>query len=148
MNLKIKYLRDNLPELFSKGGDSGYDIRAAIDESWIIPARSIATIPAGICLELEDYPQDDFCSAEIQIRPRSGLTQNGIIAQLGTVDSSYRGEIKVNVMNFNDMDVEIKPLDRIAQIVICPIFKPKVVKCDELGETTRGAKGFGSSGKE
>ena len=148
MKLKVKYLRNNLNELFSKDGDSGYDIRAAIDESWIIPAKSIATIPAGICLELENYPQNDFYSAEIQIRPRSGLTQNGIIAQFGTVDASYRGEIKVNVMNFNDMDVEIKPLDRIAQIVICPIFKPEVIKCDELSETSRGAKGFGSSGKE
>ncbi len=148
MKLKVKYLRNDLPELVSKDGDSGYDIRAAIDESWIIPAKSIATIPAGICLELENYPQNDFCSAEIQIRPRSGLTKNGIIAQLGTVDASYRGEIKVNVMNFNDIDMEIKPLDRIAQIVICPIFKPEVIKCDELGETIRGAKGFGSSGKE
>lgn len=148
MKLKVKYLRNNVPEIFSKDGDSGYDIRAAIDESWIIPAKSIATIPAGICLEIEDCTQHDFCSFEIQIRPRSGLTKNGIIAQFGTVDASYRGEIKVNVMNFNDIDMEIKPLDRIAQIVICPIFKPEVIKCDELGETARGAKGFGSSGKE
>ncbi len=148
MKLKVKYLRNDLPELFSKDGDSGYDIRAAIDESWIIPAKSIATIPAGICLELENYPQNNFCSAEIQIRPRSGLTKNGIIAQFGTLDASYRGEIKVNVMNFNDMDVEIKPLDRIAQIVICPIFKPEVIQCEELSETARGENGFGSSGKE
>ena len=147
MKLKVKYLRNDLPELFSDEGDSGYDIRAAIDESWIIPAKSMATIPAGICLELENYPQNDFCSVEIQIRPRSGLTKNGIIAQLGTVDVSYRGEIKVNLMNFGDNDYEIKSGDRIAQIVICPVYKPLIESVTELSDTERGEKGFGSSGK-
>lgn len=148
MKLKIKYLKKNLPEVVSKNGDSGYDIRAAIDESMIIPARGIATIPSGICLEVTDYPQENNMSVEIQIRPRSGMTKNGIVAQLGTVDASYRGELKANVFNFNDFDVEIKPLDRIAQIVICPIYKPEPISVDELSTTERGDKGFGSSGKQ
>ena len=147
MKLNVKYLNSNLPILASKDGDSGYDIRASIDKALIIPARGIATIPAGICIEVSNYPTENNMSVEIQIRPRSGMTKNGIVAQLGTVDASYRGELKVNVFNFNDQDVEIKPFDRIAQIVICPIYKPEVYQVESLSETERGDKGFGSSGK-
>lgn len=146
MKLKVKYINKNLPKLVSNDGDSGYDIRASIDETLIIPARGIATIPAGICLEATDYPTQNHMSVEIQIRPRSGMTKKGIVAQLGTVDVSYRGEIKANVFNFNDHDVRIEPLDRIAQIVVCPIYKPEVAETDDLSETQRGDKGFGSSG--
>lgn len=146
MQLKVKYLNPSLPPLTSKDGDSGYDIRAAIDESFVVPAKSIACIPAGICLELTDYPAENGWSAEIQIRPRSGLTKDGVIAQLGTVDVSYRGEIKVNIMNFNDHAVEIKPLERIAQIVVCPVYKPEVCPAEALTDTARGGNGFGSSG--
>lgn len=144
--MNIKYLDKNLPPLCSKDGDSGYDIRAVIETTLLIPARGIATIPAGFCVELVDYPTDKNLSAEIQIRPRSGMTKKGIVAQLGTVDVSYRGEIKVNVFNFNDYPVEIAPYDRIAQIVVCPIYKPEVCEVDNLSETERGEKGFGSSG--
>jgi dUTP pyrophosphatase len=147
MKLNVKYLNSNLPILASKDGDSGYDIRASIDKALTIPARGIATIPAGICIEVSNYPTENNMSVEIQIRPRSGMTKNGIVAQLGTVDASYRGELKVNVFNFNDQDVEIKPFDRIAQIVICPIYKPEVYQVESLSETERGDKGFGSSGK-
>ncbi len=147
MKLNVKYLNPNLPMLASKNGDSGYDIRASIDKALTIPARGIATIPAGICIEVSNYPTENNMSVEIQIRPRSGMTKNGIVAQLGTVDASYRGELKVNVFNFNDHDVEIKPFDRIAQIVICPIYKPEVYQVESLSETERGDKGFGSSGK-
>ena len=147
MKLNVKYLNHDLPLLSSNDGDSGYDIRASINESLIISARGIATIPTGICLEVCDYPTENNMSVEIQIRPRSGMTKNGIVAQLGTVDVSYRGELKVNVFNFNDHEVEIKPFDRIAQIVIWPVYKQEVCKVDILSETERGDKGFGSSGK-
>ena len=147
MKLNVKYLNKNLPQITSKDGDSGYDIRASIDESLIIPARGIATVPAGICVEVCDYPTENNMSVEIQIRPRSGMTKNGIVAQLGTVDASYRGELKVNVFNFNEHEIEIRPFDRIAQIVVCPVYKPEVYQVDRLSETERGDKGFGSSGK-
>ncbi len=147
MKMCVKYLNKNLPLLTSKDGDSGYDIRAAIDEPISIPAMGIATVPAGFCLEITDYPTENNLSVEIQIRPRSGMTKNGIVAQLGTVDVSYRGEFKVNVFNFNNHPVEIAPFDRIAQIVVCPVYKPEVCSVEELSETERGAKGFGSSGK-
>lgn len=147
MKMRVKYLNKNLPLLTSKDGDSGYDIRAAIDKTLIIPSNGIATIPAGFCLEITDYPKDNNMSVEIQIRPRSGMTKNGIVAQLGTVDVSYRGEFKVNIFNFNNHPVEIAPFDRIAQIVVCPVYKPVVETVEILSETERGEKGFGSSGK-
>lgn len=146
MKLKIKYLNPNLPEITSQEGDSGYDLRADIKDPLTIAPLGIATIPAGICVELNDCNFKDSCSAELQIRPRSGLTAKGIVAQLGTVDISYRGEIKINIFNFNNHEVVIQPFDRIAQMVVCPIFKPEVVKVEELGETARGNNGFGSSG--
>lgn len=147
MKLRVKYLNKNLPKLCSKEGDSGYDIRASIEQPLIIPARGIALVPAGICLEVTDYPKENNLSVEIQIRPRSGMTKNGIVAQLGTVDASYRGELKILVYNFNDHEVEIMPLDRLAQIVICPVYKPEVIEAEELSDTERGGNGFGSSGK-
>lgn len=146
MKLKIKYLNSNLPEITSKEGDSGYDLRADIKEPVTIDPFGIATIPAGIRVELSDYELPSGCSVEIQIRARSGLTAKGIVAQLGTVDASYRGDIKIILFNFNSHEVTINPMDRIAQMVVCPIFKPKIEACDELNDTLRGDKGFGSSG--
>ena len=146
MKLNVCYLYKDLPPLCSKEGDSGYDLRAAIDEPLTIKSRGIATIPAGVAIEVTDYPTADNMSVEIQIRPRSGLTKNGIVAQLGTVDVSYRGELKVNVYNFNDHDVVVQPFDRIAQMVICPIYKPEPFMVESLSETDRGSNGFGSSG--
>ena len=146
MKMNVKYLNKDLPKLSSDLYDSGYDIRASIVEPLVIKPRSIATIPTGFSLEITDYPTQNNMSVEIQIRPRSGLTKEGIVAQLGTVDVSYRGEFMVNVYNFNDHEVVIEPFDRIAQIVVCPIFKPEIVEVDNLSETLRGNKGFGSSG--
>lgn len=86
---------------------------------------------------------------EIQLRPRSGLAaKNGIIIvnTPGTIDYSYRGEIKAILLNTGKEDFEINPGDRIAQMVVCPIFKPVPVEVETLDETTRGADGFGSSG--
>lgn len=146
MKLKIKYLNPDLPEISSKEGDSGYDLRADIKEPITIAPFGIATIPAGIRVELSNYELPDGCSVEIQIRARSGLTAKGIVAQLGTVDASYRGDIKIILFNFNNHEVTIQPMDRIAQMVVCPIFKPEVERVNELTETVRGNKGFGSSG--
>lgn len=146
MKMNVKYLNKNMPKLSSDLYDSGYDIRASVNSPVTIASRGIATIPAGFALEITDYPTQNNMSVEIQIRPRSGLTKKGIVAQLGTVDVSYRGEFMVNVYNFNDHEVIIEPFDRIAQIVVCPIYKPEVVDVDELSETNRGDKGFGSSG--
>lgn len=149
MQMRVKYLFDNIPELISSPDNSGYDIRAAIDEPLRIPAYGKACIPTGIAVELSGVPSyANIASAELQVRPRSGHTRQGIVAQFGTIDISYRGEISVNIFNHNACEVEIQPLERIAQLVVCPIFKPVVIKVDRLTPTARGDKGFGSSGKD
>lgn len=146
MNLKVRYLFENLPELISDPLDSGFDVRAAIDNPIKIPPMGRATIPTGIAVELEPMYSNSGQSVELQVRPRSGHTMRGIVAQFGTIDRGYRGEIQITVFNFNNTEAEIRPLERIAQIVACPIFKPTPVRARVLSETTRGTKGFGSTG--
>lgn len=148
MLLKVKYLFPNIPELVSAEGDSGYDIRAAIEAPRDIEPAERVSVPTGIAVEVADFPAVlASCSVELQVRPRSGLTKRGLIAQFGTIDASYRGEIWITLINASKDVITIEPLDRIAQLVVCPIYKPEVVKADVLSETERGAKGFGSSGR-
>lgn len=119
MQMRVKYLFDNIPELISSPDNSGYDIRAAIDEPLRIPAYGKACVPTGIAVELSGVPSyANIASAELQVRPRSGHTRQGIVAQFGTIDISYRGEISVNIFNHNACEVEIQPLERIAQLVV------------------------------
>ncbi len=162
MQMLVKYLFDNIPELVSNPDDSGYDIRAVIDKPLKIEGYGKASIPTGIAVEIHN--KDTFIGAnmpfhgtpteycpvttELQVRPRSGHTRQGIVAQFGTIDSSYRGEIFVNIFNQNPHEIEIQPLERIAQLVVCPIFKPAVVKVAKLSNTDRGSNGFGSTGKD
>lgn len=150
MKLKLKKLNNKMPDLISSPDDSGYDLRACIDTPLIIDPMSKATIPTGIALEIED--EDDYfatpdVSVELQVRPRSGHTKIGLIAQFGTVDRGYRGEIYVTVINFSNTQAEIQPQERIAQLVVTPIFKPNVELVSALSDSDRGNKGFGSSGK-
>ena len=162
MILKVKYLDENLLPLISKEGDSGFDIRANIKEPLIIPGRSFAKVPTGISVEIvtdqmyvaTKRDENDYIFGqlkldyELQVRPRSGHTSRGLVAQFGTIDASYRGEISVVLINHNDFEVEIIPQERIAQLVITPILKPiDIMRVDILGETERGANGFGSTGK-
>lgn len=146
MKLKVNYLFPDMPELFSKDGDSGFDVRAAINFPIVLKAKSRVTVKTGIAVEIDDLDLDEHWSAELQVRHRSGLTSKGIVAQFGTIDISYRGEIAITLFNFSDEDVTIEPLDRIAQVVVCPILKPSVVTVDILSQTERGNKGFGSTG--
>ena len=150
MDLKVKYLFPNIPELISNPDDSGFDIRAAISEPKKIEGYGKACIPTGIAVELADtgIDYDSGISVELQVRPRSGHTRQGIVAQFGTIDASYRGEIHVNIFNHNAGEVEIQPLERIAQLVVCPIFKPKIVAAKTLTDTACGTGGFGSTGKD
>jgi dUTP pyrophosphatase len=83
---------------------------------------------------------------EIQIRPRSGLTAKSIVTQLGTVDAGYRGEVMVTIINLSHLDCILRPGDRIAQAVIAKVELWTPVECDELSDSDRGGKGFGSSG--
>ena len=145
MKLKVKYLFNDVKEITSRQGDSGYDLRAYLHAPAVIEPRGRISIPTGIAVELTDFYGLDV---ELQVRPRSGHTQRGIVAQFGTIDSSYRGEIWITIFNHTDHPVTIEPDERIAQLIISPIFKPEVEAAKELTQTKRGTNGFGSTGKD
>jgi len=123
---------------------AGMDIRAAIPEGEVIKLHPMerAAIPTGICLAIPvDY--------EVQIRPRSGLAfRHGIsiVNAPGTIDSDYRGEVKVLLINLGPVPVEITRGMRIAQMVLCPIAHALLYEVDVLDKTKRGEGGFGSTG--
>ncbi len=121
-------------------GAAGMDICAA--ESMNLRVGKRAAVPTGFAFAI---PQ----GYEIQIRPRSGLAlKNGItcLNTPGTIDSDYRGEIKVILANLGDEDFQVKTGDRIAQIVVAPVTQASMVEVDALDSTARGAGGFGSTG--
>lgn len=124
-------------------GSAGMDLCACIEEPVIIPARGNAIIPTGIAISISrEYAA--------MIYARSGLAiKHGIslLNSVGVIDSDYRGEIKVGLINQFNEDYEIKPNERIAQLVVQPIELPQIMKCDSLDDTQRGAGGFGSTGK-
>lgn len=127
-----------------KKGDSGYDLTACNELPVTIPNLSVYKIPLGIVIELPDG--EDY---EAQVRSRSGLTGDGIIAQLGTVDSNFRGELAVVLVNLSGSSFVVKPGDRIAQLVITYVARVHWVEAEsveELTKTDRGANGWGSSG--
>ena len=136
-NKKIK-----LP-VYKTTGSSGMDIVAYVKKKITIRPSGIAIIPTGIALAIpKNY--------EIQIRPRSGLAAKKGITVLntpGTIDSDYRGEVKVILINLSKKAFVVKSGDRIAQMILCPVIKGKLKEVNILPETIRGRGGFGSTGK-
>jgi len=131
-----------LPAYKTKGA-SGMDLMAFIKEPVTLKPQKSCLIPTGISVAF----QDDF---EIQIRPRSGLAAKNNISVLntpGTIDSDYRGEIKVILYNHGNSNFLINNKDRIAQMVLTPVIKMNLEETDNLPETIRGEGGFGSTGK-
>ncbi len=120
--------------------DVGLDLRAAIAAPVILAPGSRATIPTGWAVEIP-------MGYEGQIRPRSGHTMRGLVAVLGTVDPNYRGELRVTVENHAGVERVVNHLDRIAQLVIAPVVAPRAQVVSSLSPSTRGARGFGSSGR-
>jgi len=124
-------------------GSSGMDIEARVKKKIIIKPGKTAIVPTGIFFAIpKNY--------EIQIRPRSGLAAKNSVSVLntpGTIDSDYRGEIKVIMINLSKKKFMIKSGDRIAQMVLCPIIKAKLQEVKKLPKTIRGKGGFGSTGK-
>jgi dUTP pyrophosphatase len=125
-------------------GASGFDLRAAIpeDEPVHLYPGDGALIPTGLAISVP-------AGYELQIRPRSGLAyQYGVIVlnSPGTIDSDYRGEIKVLLANLGNDAVAIEAGQRIAQAVLCPVLSAKFVEVESLDDTERGAGGFGSTG--
>ena len=124
-------------------GSSGLDLAANIDKQIkILPGRS-EIISTGLAVAIPK-------NFEIQIRPRSGLAAKSSISVLntpGTIDSDYRGELKVILFNHGDKEFIINNGDRIAQMVLVPILKVQFEEVQDLPETMRGSGGFGSTGK-
>ena len=129
--------------LYKTSGASGMDLMAFITTSITIKPKTSCLIPTGLSMAFsEDY--------EIQIRPRSGLAAKNNISVLntpGTIDSDYRGEIKVIIYNHGNEDFVINNKDRIAQMILTPVIKMELQEVEELPETIRGKGGFGSTGK-
>ena len=129
--------------VYKTTGASGMDLMAFIEESIKIEPNSSYLIPTGLSMAFsEDY--------EVQIRPRSGLAAKKSITVLntpGTIDSDYRGEIKIILFNHGKEDFIINNKDRVAQMVLTPVIKMEFEEVDNLPDTLRGEGGFGSTGK-
>ncbi len=128
---------------YKTNGASGMDLMAFIKEPVSVKPKTSNLIPTGLSMAFsEDY--------EIQIRPRSGLAAKNNISVLntpGTVDSDYRGEIKVIIYNHGSENFLINNGDRIAQMILTPVIKMELEETNNLPETIRGEGGFGSTGK-
>lgn len=127
---------------YETSGAAGADVRAFLNEPVVIPVGKRAMIPTGLFFAISE-------GFEIQVRPRSGLAaKNGVtvLNTPGTIDSDYRGEVKVILINLGDADFTVNNGDRIAQLIVAPVTQGIFVKTDKLDETERGAGGFGSTG--
>ena len=121
---------------------AGMDLHAALEEAIEICSGDIQLVPCGFAMSIPD-------GYEAQVRPRSGLsTRYGISMPNapGTIDSDYRGEVQVPLINLGRESFTVEPGMRIAQMVIAPIFRARIEEVSELDETGRGGGGFGSTG--
>ena len=128
---------------YKTDGASGMDLMALLNKPINLKPNSSCLVPTGIAVAFSS----DF---EIQIRPRSGLAAKNSISVLntpGTIDSDYRGEIKIILFNHGKNDFLINNKDRIAQMILTPVIKMEFEETDNLPETVRGEGGFGSTGK-
>ena len=137
LNSKVK-----LPS-YKTDGSSGMDLMAFLDKPISILPQKSELIPTGLSIAIPN-------NTEVQIRPRSGLAVKNNISVLntpGTVDSDYRGELKVILYNHGNKEFTVNNEDRIAQMVLVPIIKANFEEVEDLPETIRGEGGFGSTGK-
>jgi dUTP pyrophosphatase len=127
---------------YQSDGAAGLDLHAALDAPMTLEPGAIAIVPTGLALAIP-------VGFEGQVRPRSGLaTKHGITVPNapGTIDSDYRGELKVALINLGRAPFVVEHGMRIAQMVIAPVSRATLVEFDDLGDTVRGAGGFGSTG--
>ena len=128
---------------YKTDGSSGMDLMALIENPIIIKPQKSELIPTGLSIAI---PED----TEVQIRPRSGLATKSSISVLntpGTIDSDYRGEIKIILFNHGKEKFTVNNNDRIAQMILMPILKAEFEEVESLPKTLRGSGGFGSTGK-
>lgn len=148
LQLKFKRIDDKFLDIplpnYTTEGSAGMDIRAAIEEEIMLGSRSFAMIPTGLSVEIP-------IGYEIQVRPRSGLAAKhgiGVLNSPGTIDSDYRGEIKIILFNFSNEDYRISRGERIAQLILSKVYQAEIVETANLSESERGAGGFGHTGKK
>ena len=142
-SIKVRFAAQNaaLP-VYSTECAAGADLRAALDAPATIGVGQRALIPTGLILEIPD-------GYEGQVRPRSGLALKYGITVLnspGTIDSDYRGEVRVILINLGQEPFVVNPGDRIAQLVIAPTERARFALADSLSDTARAGSGFGSTG--
>jgi dUTP pyrophosphatase len=150
IDLKVKILNPligssiPLPE-YSTPGSAGLDLRACIEEEFLLQPQECQLIPLGFSIYIEDP------SLAALVIPRSGLgSKHGIVMGnlVGLIDSDYQGELKVPLWNRSRDEFLVKPADRIAQMILVPIKQATLSVVEDFAESARGAKGFGSSGVE
>jgi dUTP pyrophosphatase len=140
--VKADHAKDIPLPCYMTDGSSGMDIYAAVEEDVLMLAGERALIPTGIYVAVP-------YGYELQVRPRSGLAIKhgiGILNAPGTIDSDYRGEIKIIMINMGQERFTVKRGDRVAQIVLCPVARANFEKRDELPPTERSDGGFGHTG--
>lgn len=149
MELKIKALsprigRDIPVPHFATDGAAAMDLCACIDAPVTLDAGQRALLPTGIAIALPDAGYVALLFARSGLGVKKGIClSNGV----GVVDSDYRGEIRVGLVNLSDESYTVQPGDRIAQLMIAPVIQPTLTLVEELDETNRGADGFGSTGR-
>jgi dUTP pyrophosphatase len=148
IKIKVKRLSENFSDVplpfYATSGSAGMDVRAALIEDIIIEPGKVEVIPTNISFEIP-------LGYEIQVRPRSGLAANhsiGVLNSPGTIDSDYRGEVKIILMNFGKENFKISKGDRVAQLIVSQVFTAKVVEVKDLNSSSRGEGGFGHTGKK
>ena len=148
VSVKIKRLNAEFNDIplpsYSTAGSSGMDVRAAVIEEMFINPGEVSLVPTNLSVEIpEGY--------EIQVRPRSGLAIKnsiGLLNSPGTIDSDYRGEVKIIMMNFSKEKFKISRGDRIAQLILSKFYTANIIESDELKDSSRGEGGFGHTGQK
>ncbi len=146
ITVKFKRLSEefnNIPiPSYSTSGSAGMDIRAAMKEPITLKPMEVEMIPTNLSVEIPE-------GFEIQVRPRSGLAAKhgiGILNSPGTIDSDYRGEVKIILINFSKEEFIIQPGERIAQLILSKVYKARLEETEELNNSNRGEGGFGHTG--
>ena len=138
---KLPHFKGELPRYESKYA-SGFDVRAQLSQKIILSPQKRVLIPTGLIFEIP-------LGFELQVRPRSGLALKKGLTLMnapGTIDADYRGELKIIIVNLGEEEIEIKDQDRIAQVVLCPVYQAQFFDVEQVSPSVRGAKGFGSTG--
>lgn len=128
--------------VYASAGAAGADVFALLDKELVLKPFERALVPTGLSFSIPD-------GYEVQLRPRSGLALKqgvGLPNSPGTIDADYRGEVRVLLVNLGSDDVVVRDGDRIAQMVLAPVYQARFVQDDSLDDTERGSGGFGSTG--